>query len=75
MRCSARYAWLISLLLLGCNQNPFLANQPTPPGQNAPYVAQMQDMDRRATALDVDNRELHAEVARIQQKNQLLFYR
>ncbi|MFV1967213.1 MAG: OmpA family protein [Pirellulaceae bacterium] len=74
MRCSASIATpliAVSLLVAGCTQNPFVA-APTAPGQNAPYLAQMRDLDRRAADLDTDNRDLHTEVARIQQEKQLL---
>ena len=57
----------VSLLVVGCNRNPFLtaqqASAPPPQGQAEPYARQLQDMGRRATALDADNRDLHAEIA------------
>jgi len=80
VRCAANLGclWIVMSLWVaaGCNQNPFLAaQQPVPPlstQPTAPYAAQMQDMGRRATALDADNRDLHAEVARFEQEKQLL---
>lgn len=79
MRCSPSLGWLlmsVSLLVVGCNRNPFLTAQqtsaPPPLAQAEPYAAQLQDMGRRATALDADNRDLHAEIARAQQEKQLL---
>jgi outer membrane protein OmpA-like peptidoglycan-associated protein len=69
---------LISLLLAGCNQNPFVTPQ-SPPGmpvaanQASPtYTAQLQDLDRRASNLDADNRDLHAALARKEQERKLL---
>jgi chemotaxis protein MotB len=35
-------------------------------------TSQLQDLGRRATALDADNRDLHAEVARLQQEKELV---
>jgi flagellar motor protein MotB len=61
----------VGLTAAGCNQNPFVAGQ-TAVGQTAPSLAQLQDLDRRASALDADNRDLHAEIARVQQERQLL---
>lgn len=79
MRWSASLGWLwisLSLLAGGCNQNPFLAAQQpaVPPATQpaSPYAAQLQDMGSRATALDADNRDLHAEIARFEQEKQLL---
>jgi chemotaxis protein MotB len=64
-------------LSAGCNQGPGLnaqaaatngwQQQPT-----QPYAAQLQNLDQRANALDVDNRDLHTELARSEQQVQLL---
>jgi flagellar motor protein MotB len=74
VRQSASIACLLlaaGLSSAGCNQNPFIAGQTTV-GQTAPTLTQIQDLDRRANALDADNRDLHAEIARVQQEKQLL---
>jgi flagellar motor protein MotB len=75
----ARIAWsftFLSLLAAGCNQNPFIAAQPPAawrqPTQPQSYASQLQDLDRRANALDADNRDLHGEIAKFQQERQLL---
>lgn len=83
MSLRAIHLWqmaLLGLLVAGCNQSPFLANSPPPTlwqqqqgaGASHPYTSQLQDLDRRAAALDADNRELHAQIARFQQEKQLL---
>ncbi len=40
--------------------------------QGAPQMAQMQDLNRRASELDVNNRDLHSQNALVQQQVQLL---
>ena len=71
------------LLVGGCNQSrtvtaPGAASsgwtQPnaTLPTVTIPGEAQLQDLGRRANALDADNRDLHTELARTDQQNQLL---
>lgn len=80
MRCWASQGWLLIAVVLwtaGCNQNPFLAapQAAAPPAltQAAPPVtSQLADSDRRASALDADNRDLHTEIAKYQQEQQLL---
>ena len=42
------------------------------PNVTLPQEAQLQDLGRRASALDADNRDLHTELARTDQQNQLL---
>lgn len=64
----------------GCKQNRFFGPQgvtgwpaASNQSQGGPAQAnQMQDFDRRANALDFDNRDLHAELAKSQQQVQLL---
>lgn len=73
----------IGLLACGCNQTRPLAapgasgsgwSQPgaAQPTVTLPQDAQLQDLGRRASALDADNRDLHTELARTDQQNQLL---
>lgn len=76
MACRALLTGTLTLLV-GCNQqNPFLANRATPgwpnQGQAIAGLNPATDGERRAQALDTDNRELHAELAKSQQKEQLL---
>ena len=78
--CSARGRVGIALicLLTGCNQSPYWSAQrtgfpATPGAPGAPaYTAQVQDLSRRTSALDADNRDLHSELARSQQQVQVL---
>lgn len=80
MGTSARIAITIvavSLGVAGCNQpRAFTAQAPPASGWQDPNVmipnAQVQDLGRRASALDADNRDLHSELARSQQQAQLL---
>jgi len=77
MRLSTRTVWplvALGLAAAGCNPNRFLTPQSlaVAPTQQSPYVSQIEDLDRRATSLDSDNRELHSQVARSQQRTQLL---
>lgn len=76
-------ATVVTLFAGGCNQSrgvtaPGAATsgwtQPNAalPTVTLPQEAQMQDLGRRASALDADNRDLHAELARTDQQNQLL---
>jgi chemotaxis protein MotB len=62
-------AWPV---LAGCNQNPYWGVQRT--GYPAPpvYAAQVQDLNQRTSALDADNRDLHAELARSQRQVRVL---
>jgi flagellar motor protein MotB len=67
--------WLIwAGLMAGCNQNPYLTPPAAavPPVQMAPYQSQLYDLNRRATSLDANNRDLHAQLAQSQQQTQLL---
>jgi len=73
--------WVIGLMVLtGCNPSPYLpapatasAWQQTPaaPSPN-PAAAEIYDLNRRATALDANNRDLHAQLAQSRQQVQLL---
>ena len=78
MRLSTQMVWslvVLSVVVLGCNQNRYLTPSPlsvTPQAQESPYVSQIEDLDRRATALDSDNRDLHSQLARSQQRTKLL---
>jgi chemotaxis protein MotB len=67
----------LALSVAGCNQpRAFTAQAPPASGWQEPNItipnAQVQDLGRRATALDADNRDLHSELARSQQQAQLL---
>jgi len=70
-------ALTLNLWAVGCNQNRMLTTQPTttngwqqlPP---QPYPPQVPDLGQRASALDADNRDLHAQLARSEQQVQLL---
>lgn len=75
----ARSAWLFALLtpaLLGCQKNPFLNSSQQaglPPAQQPnPLVSQLQDLNRRSTQLDANNRDLHTELAQSKQEAALL---
>lgn len=73
----ARSAWLFVLLapaLSGCQKNPFLNSQQAgvSPGQQNPLVAQVDDLNRRSTQLDANNRDLHARLAASEQELQLV---
>lgn len=69
---------LLSLLGLGCNQNPFGPGPPQGafwrnPGQvDPPQVAQLQELDQRNRRLDSNNSELHKQLAQSQQHMQLM---
>ena len=76
-------AAIAGLFVGGCNQTRSLTapgaatsgwTQPgaTPANAVPPQTAQLQDLGRRASALDADNRDLHTELARTDQQNQLL---
>lgn len=77
MRLSAIEKWLslgAALMLAGCNQNPYLS----PPQatwqqqQLQPQQGQVHDLTRQATALDANNRDLHAQLAQSSQQVKLL---
>ncbi|MDA1055103.1 MAG: OmpA family protein [Planctomycetota bacterium] len=69
---------IAALFASGCNQTrpltaPGAATSGwTQPNVTLPETAQLQDLGRRASALDADNRDLHTELARTDQQNQLL---
>jgi flagellar motor protein MotB len=72
--------WTFGLMVLvGCNPSPYLPHPQVaaawqqPPAQ-APSSnqAEMFDLSRRATALDANNRDLHAQLAQSRQQVQLL---
>ena len=75
-------AWafvLVAVGLTGCNrQNPFLnssqANASVLPQAvwEQQQASRMQDLGRRASALDVDNRDLHTQIAQANQRAELL---
>lgn len=73
--------WVIGLMVLtGCNPSPYLPSpatasawQQTPAtGASNPAAAEIFDLNRRATALDANNRDLHAQLAQSRQQVQLL---
>ena len=73
--------WVIGLMVLtGCNPSPYLPPPPTAsawqqtPAAQAPNpaAAEIFDLNRRATALDANNRDLHAQLAQSRQQVQLL---
>ena len=76
--------WVIGLMVLtGCNPSPYLPPPPTAsawqqtPVAQAPQPigsnpAELYDLNRRATALDANNRDLHAQLAQSRQQVQLL---
>ncbi len=72
--------WVVGLMVLtGCNPSPYLPSTPTasawqqPPTQTpVANPAEMLDLNRRATALDANNRDLHAQLAQSRQQVQLL---
>ncbi|MBI2481695.1 MAG: OmpA family protein [Planctomycetia bacterium] len=76
-------ATIVTILASGCNQSRGVTapgastsgwTQPNAalPNVTLPQEAQLQDLGRRASALDADNRDLHTELARTDQQNQLL---
>jgi flagellar motor protein MotB len=76
MRAAAPCCWLIGLTILAGCQNGQLAQQPQgfawqQQPQSQPYVAQMQDLNRRVAQLDANNRDLHMQLAQSQQNAQL----
>lgn len=67
----------LTLALSGCQGNPFLTAQrgaawQQQQEQQPPYVAQMQDLNRRNSDLDSNNRDLHSQFAQSQQRSQVL---
>jgi chemotaxis protein MotB len=72
MRRVAHRWWLATiagLALAGCNQNPYLPPPSTTAWQQP--QAQMLDLNRRASSLDENNRDLHAQLAQSRQQVQL----
>lgn len=78
MRWPASSAWLLVLATVaatGCNQNPYMTPQQMAAWQQqgvSPQDSQAYDLSRRATALDENNRDLHAQLAQSRQQVQLL---
>ncbi len=78
MRWPACGAWLLVLATvatIGCNQNPYLSPQQMAAWRQQgvdPQNSQAYDLTRRATALDENNRDLHAKLAQSRQQVQLL---
>jgi flagellar motor protein MotB len=71
--------WLAAVLIgAGCNSNPFAPASGTSssawqtPNASQPYDAQIADLTRRATQLDTNNRDLHAQLAASQQQVQVV---
>lgn len=78
MPSHAHCAWALVLAVLavtGCGQNPFLSPQPQAgaPSQQAPYVSQVQELQRRVAELDTSNRDLNTQLAQAEQ--QMKIYR
>ncbi|MEQ8789683.1 MAG: OmpA family protein [Pirellulaceae bacterium] len=82
MRSATQLLLLSALALtgIGCNRNPFVgAQQPfawqqsqAQPGQPLPeHVSQLQDLNRRNSQLDLNNNDLHRQLAQAQQDNQV----
>jgi chemotaxis protein MotB len=73
--------WAVGLSVAvsaGCNKGPFVNAQAGSPWQStAPQqqavLSQMNDLNRRASSLDADNNNLHAELAKSQQQVQFLY--
>jgi chemotaxis protein MotB len=67
---------LLGLMLAGCRQGQF-AQQPQgfawqqQQPQTQPYVAQLQELNRRVAQLDQNNRDLHMQLAQSQQGSQV----
>lgn len=76
MQAARRVAWLLLLVIFvatGCQNSPFLTpQQQARLGQNqqSPHFAQLQDVNRRNSALDSNNNELHAQLAQERQHAQ-----
>jgi flagellar motor protein MotB len=68
---------LLVIVFVGCNQNPFAATRNGPSwnqgGLEQPdHVVQFGELNRRNRSLDSNNRDLHSQLARMEQENQLL---
>ena len=78
MRAVALICGCCLLALVGCRPGQF-AQQPQgfawqqqqQPGQEMPYVAQLQELNRRVAQLDQNNRDLHMQLAQAQQGSQI----
>jgi flagellar motor protein MotB len=78
MRAVALICGCCLLALVGCRPGQF-AQQPQgfawqqqqPVGQEMPYVAQLQELNRRVAQLDQNNRDLHMQLAQAQQTSQI----
>ena len=76
MRAAALSSITLGLVLLvGCQNGQFGQQQQVPPWQQQPqqqpYMSQMQDLNRRVTQLDANNRDLHMQLAQSQQSSQM----
>lgn len=75
MRRFSRLSLTLLILATGCNRGPYLASQPMPNWSQTHHSLAMrtsEDLQRRATDLDSNNRDLHAQLAQSQQQSQLL---
>ena len=71
--------WLLGMAVaagqLGCNNNPFApagaATAWQQPGQQQPYEAQLAELNRRASQLDSNNRDLNTQLAQGAQQYQV----
>ncbi|MBL7039430.1 MAG: OmpA family protein [Pirellulaceae bacterium] len=78
MRWPASGTWLLVLATVattGCNQNPYMSPQQMAAFQQQgvdPQNAQVYDLNRRATALDENNQDLHAQLAQSRQQVQVV---
>ena len=69
------WGWLMLAALVGCQNGPFAPQQQgfnwqagqQPPPAEQPYLAQLQELNRRVTQLDQNNRDLHMQLAQAQQ--------
>ena len=73
MRRVAQIAWLIVVVgpvTAGCSQNPYLRGQQGAAlqQQQQQQLAEVNDLQRRASELDTNNRDLHSDLARAQQQ-------
>ncbi len=75
MRFSALLTIVLVLACCGCKQGPF-GRSPDPPIPVNPapgaFETRVQDLDQRASRLDSNNQDLHAQLAQSQRKNKLL---
>ena len=77
MRGTALTLTMLGLILAGCRQGQFAQQSPGFAGQGQagvqqqPYVAQLQELNRRVAQLDQNNRDLHMQLAQSQQGSQV----